>query len=66
MPTLFVCHSVGDTNAIMAAAKAFLKKAPEDEALKFLLIGKAAEEKFRALPPGDLLSCWQVYQPKGR
>jgi hypothetical protein len=56
MPTLFVCHSVGDTNAIMAAAKAFLKKAPEDEALKFLLIGKAAEEKFRALPPGDLFN----------
>lgn len=55
MPTLFVCHSVGDANAITATARAFLEKAPEAETLTFLLIGKAAKSQFERLSLGDPL-----------
>jgi hypothetical protein len=47
MPTLFVCHSAGDTNVISATAEIMLRRSRDT--LKFLIIGKAAEDKLRVM-----------------
>ena len=48
MASLFISHSVGDSDALIAVAKQLIKKCP-DQQIIVLTIGKAAENKWQAL-----------------
>ena len=49
MNSLFVCHSTGDTHALIATAKALIKKNCNHK-IAFLMIGDAAAKQWAALP----------------